>query len=149
MSVEERHQLFNAQVEDFQPGNFVMPQTNRPPRPPSKERPSDVVTIESSENTDDEEEEDEILKSILEQSKKETRMTEEEKTKLVMLESLKEVNVNDNLIRDSQEAYQRKMRDLMEKEESEKSEKRFKFDEGLGHIFRTGLRRSSECLIPR
>jgi len=135
MSVEERHQLFNAQVEDFQPGNFISPQTNRPPRPPSKERPSDVVTIESSENTDDEEEEeDEILKSILEQSKKETRMTEEEKTKLVMLESLKEVNVNEKLIRDSQEAYQRKMRELMEKEESEKSEKRFKLDEPCAHI---------------
>merc|ERR1719505_12438 len=129
MSVEERHQLLNAQVEDFQPDNFVTPQTNRPPRPPSKERLSDVVTIESSENSDEEEEDDEILKSILEQSKKETRMTEEEKTKLVMLESLKEVNVNEKLVRDSQEAYQRKMRELMEKEESEKSEKRLKLCE--------------------
>ena len=86
------------------------------------------MTIESSENS--EEEEDEILKSILEQSKKETRMTEEEKTNLVLLESLKEVNMNDKSVRESKEGYERKMRELMEKEEGQKDEKRIKLEDG-------------------
>merc|ERR1719209_2352915 len=127
MSVEERHLLLNGQVEmGGQPSGLVRPQTNRPP--PPREQQHNLVSIESSDNSD-EEEEDEILKSIIEQSKKETRMTEEEKTKLVLLESLKEVNLNDRSLRESQEAYQRKMRELSEKEECEKSEKRFKLDE--------------------
>jgi len=122
MSVEERHLLLNGQVEEgCQAANaFVRPQTNRPPPPPQH-----LVSLESSENSD--EEEDEILKSILEQSKKETRMTEEEKTNLVLLESLKEVNVIDKSVRESKE--ERKMRELMEKEEGEKVEKRIKLED--------------------
>ena len=125
MSVEERHLLLNGQVEEGcqAASSFVRPQTNRPPPPPQH-----LVTIESSENS--EEEEDEILKSILEQSKKETRMTEEEKTNLVLLESLKEVNMNDKSVRESKEGYERKMRELMEKEEGQKDEKRIKLEDG-------------------
>ena len=125
MSVEERHLLLNGQVEEGcqAASSFVRPQTNRPPPPPQH-----LVTIESSENS--EEEEDEILKSILEQSKKETRMTEEEKTNLVLLESLKEANMNDKSVRESKEGYERKMRELMEKEEGQKDEKRIKLEDG-------------------
>ena len=127
MSVEERHLLLNAQVDDFQPNTSVRPQTNRPPPPPSNQQQHNVVSHESSENSD--EEEDEILKSILEQSKKETRMTEEEKTKLVLLESLKEVNINDKSLREGKEAYERRMRELAEKELREKDEKRIKLED--------------------
>jgi len=129
MSVEERHLLLNGQVEmGGQSSGFVRPQTNRPPPPPSREQQHNLVSIESSDNSD-EEEEDEILKSIIEQSKKETRMTEEEKTKLVLLESLKEVNLNDKSLRESKEGYERKMRELLEKDERQKDEKRIKLDD--------------------
>ena len=126
MSVEERHLLLNGQVEDgCKANNFVRPQTNRPPPQPPQQH--NLVSMESSDNSEDEE--DEILKSILEQSKKETRMTEEEKTKLVLLESLKDVNINDKSVRESKESYERKMRELMEKEEGEKEEKRIKLED--------------------
>ena len=138
MSVEERHLLLNSQVEEGCQA-FVRPQTNRPP-PPSQ----DILTVESSENSDVEE--DEILKSILEQSKKETRMTEEEKTKLVLLESLKEVNMNDKALRESKEGYERKMLELLEKEEGEKNEKRIKLEDDGNMIETEQKRREREEL---